>query len=125
MNAQEIKKAVKDRYGQIAVIGTSCCSTATCCETTTEEDTAVSISKKVGYSEEEIQSVPVNSNLGLGCGNPTALAALKSGETVLDLGSGAGFDVFLAAQQVGEKGKVIGVDMTPAMIEKARKNAKN
>lgn len=125
MNAEEIKKAVKDRYSEIAAIGTSCCPTTTCCETTAEEDTAVSISKKLGYSEEEIQSVPVNSNMGLGCGNPLALAALESGETVLDLGSGAGFDVFLAAKQVGEKGTVIGVDMTPEMIEKAHKNAKD
>jgi len=125
MKAEEIKKAVKDRYGQIAAIGSSCCATTTCCGTTAEVNAAESISKKLGYSEEEIHSVPVNSNLGLGCGNPTALAALEPGETVLDLGSGAGFDVFLAAQQVGKTGKVIGVDMTPEMIEKARKNAQD
>jgi SAM-dependent methyltransferase len=77
----------------------------------------------LGYSEQEIQSAPEGSNLGLGCGNPTALASLQEGETVLDLGSGAGFDVFLAARQVGAKGQVIGVDMTPEMIEKATRNA--
>jgi arsenite methyltransferase len=81
------------------------------------------ISSKLGYSEEELNNVPEGSNMGLGCGNPQAIAALKEGETVLDLGSGAGFDVFLAANQVGKKGKVIGVDMTPKMISKARKNA--
>ncbi len=78
----------------------------------------------IGYSEEEILAVPDGANLGLGCGNPTALASLKEGERVLDLGSGAGFDCFLAAKKVGAKGKVIGVDMTPEMLDKARANAK-
>ena len=82
------------------------------------------ISKNIGYSDEELKSVPEGANLGLGCGNPTALALLKEGETVLDLGSGAGFDCFLAANKVGENGKVIGVDMTPVMLDKARENAK-
>jgi ubiquinone/menaquinone biosynthesis C-methylase UbiE len=77
----------------------------------------------MGYSEEEMKSVPEGANLGLGCGNPIALASLKEGETILDLGSGAGFDCFLAANKVGKNGKVIGVDMTPEMIEKARENA--
>ncbi|MCK5548080.1 MAG: arsenite methyltransferase, partial [Thermoplasmata archaeon] len=77
-----------------------------------------------GYSEQELGSIPKGADLGLGCGNPTALASLKAGETVLDLGSGGGFDCFLAARQVGETGKVIGVDMTPEMLEKARLNAK-
>jgi SAM-dependent methyltransferase len=78
----------------------------------------------IGYSTEEMSSVPDGANLGLGCGNPTALASLKEGERVLDLGSGAGFDCFLAAKKVGKTGKVIGVDMTPEMLEKARGNAK-
>jgi ubiquinone/menaquinone biosynthesis C-methylase UbiE len=77
----------------------------------------------IGYSEDELAAVPKGANLGLGCGNPTAIAALKPGETVLDLGSGAGFDAFLAARQVGPTGKVIGVDMTPDMLSKARENA--
>jgi arsenite methyltransferase len=80
-------------------------------------------SSKIGYTDKELTSVPEGSNLGLGCGNPQAIAALKKGETVLDLGSGAGFDVFLAARQIGEEGKVIGLDMTPEMISKARTNA--
>jgi SAM-dependent methyltransferase len=82
------------------------------------------ISQQIGYSDEELKSIPEGANLGLGCGNPIALASLKKGETVLDLGAGAGFDCFLAANQVGDTGKVIGIDMTPEMIEKARENAK-
>ncbi|MFC2024617.1 methyltransferase domain-containing protein [Chloroflexota bacterium] len=82
-----------------------------------------SISKQIGYTEEELQTVPEGANLGLGCGNPVAMASLEEGETVLDLGSGAGFDCFLAAKKVGKDGKVIGVDMTPEMIEKARENS--
>ena len=81
------------------------------------------ISKKIGYSEEEMQAVPSGSNLGLGCGNPTALAAIKAGDTVLDLGSGAGFDCFLASAKVGPTGRVIGVDMTEEMVARARDNA--
>jgi SAM-dependent methyltransferase len=86
--------------------------------------TSEEVSKKIGYSEEEMSSVPEGANLGLGCGNPVALASLKEGETVLDLGSGAGFDCFLASARVGRNGKVIGVDMTPEMIDKARENAR-
>jgi SAM-dependent methyltransferase len=85
---------------------------------------AQDISRKIGYTEEDLEAVPNGANLGLGCGNPVALASLKKGETVLDLGSGAGFDCFLAAQKVGAKGKVIGVDMTPEMLGKARENAR-
>ena len=85
---------------------------------------AESISKNIGYSEQDINSVPDGSNLGLGCGNPIALASLKKGEVVLDLGSGAGFDCFLAAPRVGSSGRVIGVDMTPEMLDKARENAR-
>jgi SAM-dependent methyltransferase len=79
-------------------------------------------SEKIGYSREDITSVPEGADLGLGCGNPQAIASIKPGEVVLDLGAGAGFDSFLAARQVGPSGKVIGVDMTPAMLEKARLN---
>src|ERR1019366_9866249 len=92
-----------------------------CCN---KGDLADRISRAVGYNKEELASVPEGANLGLGCGNPTALASLKEGETVLDLGSGAGFDCFLAANAVGAAGKVIGVDMTPEMLEKARANAR-
>jgi arsenite methyltransferase len=118
---KRIKKIVREGYAKIAKQPNSCCTpTSTCCGSV---DLAEDISKKMGYTEEELKTVPVGANLGLGCGNPTALASLKEGETVLDLGSGAGFDSFLAAQKVGQKGKVIGVDMTPEMIEKARENA--
>lgn len=121
MKPEKIKKEVRARYGQIAQHNTSCCTTSTsCCGSISTTD----ISKKIGYSEKELKSVPKDSNLGLGCGNPIALASLKKGETVLDLGSGAGFDCFLAANKVGSKGKVIGVDMTSEMIEKARDNAR-
>jgi len=119
---EEVKKIVREGYARIAKQETSCCASSStpCCDQTSSEG----ISKRIGYSEEEIGAVPEGANLGLGCGNPVALASLKQGETVLDLGSGAGFDCFLAANRVGKTGKVIGVDMTPEMITKARKNAK-
>jgi SAM-dependent methyltransferase len=85
---------------------------------------AADVSKRLGYSDDELQVVPEGANLGVGCGNPTAIDALRPGETVLDLGSGAGMDAFLAAHQVGPSGHVIGVDMTEAMLEKARENAR-
>ncbi len=122
MKDDEIKQAVRERYAQIAAKESSCCAPSnSCCGTT---DQATDISKKIGYRDEELDSVPEGANLGLGCGNPTALASLKEGETVLDLGSGGGFDCFLAANMVGQKGKVIGVDMTSEMIDKARENAR-
>jgi len=122
MNKEEVKKAVRERYGNIAKQGRSCCGPAeSCCGST---DSAQSVSRSVGYSEEELQAVPEGANMGLGCGNPTALASLKEGEIVLDLGSGAGFDCFLAARQVGSTGRVIGVDMTAEMLERARENAR-
>jgi arsenite methyltransferase len=122
MKEVEVRKAVRERYGNIAKQSSPCCAPATssCCGGNTARD----ISKALGYSEEELQSVPEGANLGLGCGNPAALASLKKGEAVLDLGSGAGFDCFLVANKVGKKGKVIGVDMTPEMLEKARENAR-
>jgi len=119
MNNDEVKKMVREGYGQVATSQKSCCGPS-CCGGT---DTAAEISKGIGYSESEIRTVPEGANLGLGCGNPVALASLKKGETVLDLGSGAGFDCFLAAERVGPEGRVVGVDMTPQMLEKAKANA--
>jgi arsenite methyltransferase len=121
MEKSKIKKAVQDSYANIAVKESSCCSLVSlCCG---GSDFVHDISRKIGYSDEELKAVPEGANLGLGCGNPVALASLKMGESVLDLGSGAGFDCFLAADKVGKEGKVIGVDMTPEMVKKARKNA--
>ncbi len=121
MKKEEVRKVVREGYAQVAKSGSSCCAPQNpCCGTT---NIATDISKKIGYTDEDIQSVPEGANLGLGCGNPVALASLKEGELVLDLGSGAGFDCFLAANRVGKTGKVIGVDMTPEMVEKARENA--
>ena len=120
MKEQEIKKAVRERYAGRVKQESSCCAPeVSCCGPSVTDQ----ISKNIGYADEELRSVPEGANLGLGCGNPTALAALKEGETVLDLGSGAGFDCFLAANRVGKNGKVIGVDMTPEMLDKARANA--
>ena len=125
LEASEITESVRKRYGQIAKDGKSGCGCApsgSCCGSQSDSQSAVSM--QIGYSAEDLQSVPEGSNLGLGCGNPHAIASLRPGETVLDLGSGAGFDSFLAARQVGETGRVIGVDMTPEMIAKARGHAK-
>ena len=122
MKQEEIKKVVRERYASVAREGGSCCAPKnSCCASANVAET---LSKRVGYSDEDINSVPEGANLGLGCGNPVAIASLKEGETVLDLGSGAGFDCFLAVKKVGEFGKVIGVDMTPDMIDRARNNAR-
>ncbi len=122
MEQKEIKKVVREKYGSIARDEGSCCAPATsCCGSAS---IAEEISKRIGYGDEELGSVPEGANLGLGCGNPLAMASLKEGETVLDLGSGAGFDCFIAAKRVGKEGKVIGVDMTPDMIDRARDNAR-
>lgn len=122
MKEEKIKKSVREGYAKIAKQDSSCCSSASsCCGST---DLAQDISKSIGYTEEELKAIPESANLGLGCGNPVALASLRKGETVLDLGSGAGLDCFLAANKVGEEGRVIGVDMTPEMVEKARENAR-
>jgi len=117
MDKDKTRKIVQDAYGKIAK-GQECCSCGTCGPDTKE------FAKSIGYSQEELKAIPDDSNLALGCGNPTALASLKEGEVVLDLGSGAGLDCFLAATKVGPNGKVIGVDMTSEMVEKARDNAK-
>ncbi len=122
MEERYIRNKIREGYAKIARENSSCCGQITSC--CTDSNRAVTISKGIGYSEEEINSVPEGSNMGLGCGNPTALASIKKGETVLDLGAGGGFDCFLAAEKVGDNGRVIGVDMTPEMIEKARENAK-
>jgi len=122
MTDDEIRKVVREGYAGVVKETASCCGPATGCGCGT--DAARDMSRNLGYSDGELDSVPDGSNLGLGCGNPVALASLREGETVLDLGSGAGFDCFLAANQVGEKGRVIGVDMTPEMLEKARGNAR-
>jgi arsenite methyltransferase len=124
-----VKQTVRERYGQIAGQGGGCGCAPTCCtpaETIAPDDRdAAAVSQGLGYSAEETSAAPAGSNLGLGCGNPQAIAALQPGETVLDLGSGAGFDAFLAARAVGPAGRVIGVDMTPAMVSKARRNQVN
>jgi arsenite methyltransferase len=122
MKEEKIKKIVKEGYGKIAKQDSSCCVPAdSCCG---GPDQAQDISRKIGYSEEDLKAIPEGANLGLGCGNPVALASLREGETVLDLGSGAGFDCFLAANKIGKNGRVIGVDITPEMVEKAREIAK-
>jgi arsenite methyltransferase len=122
MKKEEVRKTVREGYAQVAKSGSSCCAPqSSCCGSS---NVATDISKRIGYSDQDIESVPEGANLGLGCGNPVALASLKKGEVVLDLGSGAGFDCFLAANIVGKTGKVIGVDMTPEMIERARENAR-
>ena len=116
----KIRKAVRERYAKVAAEQEGCCSPCCCSASSIGKAEA---SAKLGYSPEELQAVPEGSNMGLGCGNPQAIAALKQGEVVLDLGSGGGFDCFLAATKVGGTGLVIGVDMTPEMIAKARENA--
>ncbi|HDP97118.1 MAG TPA: arsenite methyltransferase [Euryarchaeota archaeon] len=121
---KDIKKVVREGYARIANVG-SCCSTKSPCCSSKGDGSENRISEKIGYSEEDLKSVPEGSNLGLGCGNPVALASLREGETVLDLGSGAGFDCFIAAKRVGKGGRVIGVDMTPEMIDRAKSNAES
>ena len=120
MKNEKIRKAVRQSYGRIAVAKTTARGPATCsCCGGRTTDT---VSKAIGYSDEELKAIPEGADLGLGCGNPTAMASLREGETVLDLGSGAGLDSFLAADKVGKIGRVIGVDMTAEMIERAREN---
>jgi len=125
MEAAQIKEMVRARYGGIAEAAgkASCCAPASSCCGDTAPGTPADKSRQMGYSDADLATMPDGANLGLGCGNPQAIAALKPGEIVVDLGSGAGFDCFLAAQQVGESGRVIGVDMTHEMLKKARENA--
>ncbi len=110
--SEKIEQAVRSKYGSVAVSNLS-----------SENEGVRAVAEAFGYTTEELSSIPAEANMGLSCGNPTATAHLREGETVVDLGSGGGLDVFLAAQQVGEKGKAIGIDMTPEMIELARRNA--
>lgn len=112
---EQIREAVRDGYGKIAKTGGTCCGPSCCGSGAAEQ-----VAKSVGYSEAELATLPEGANMGLSCGNPTAIAALRAGEIVLDLGSGGGFDVFIAGQKVGPTGRVIGVDMTPDMVSKAR-----
>ena len=121
MQEADIKEMVRNRYGSIASTRGSAANTS-CCGPSAD-DAFADKARRVGYSEAELASVPEGANLGLGCGNPQAIAAMQPGEVVIDLGSGAGFDCFLAAQQVGAEGRVIGVDMTHEMLAKARENA--
>ncbi len=123
MKEENVRKVVREGYAKVAKSNRSCCCTSNPCDSNASS-VSKDISRRVGYSEEEMSSVPEGANLGLGCGNPIALASLKKGETVLDLGSGGGFDCFLAANKVGKTGKIIGVDMTPEMLDKARENAR-
>lgn len=126
-----IRQAVREQYGKVAESDASSSgfsagcsagfSAGSCCSG--EASDAHTTSKALGYSTADINQVPDGANMGLGCGNPKAIASLQTGETVLDLGSGGGFDCFLAAQELGDHGKVIGVDMTPEMVSKARANA--
>jgi SAM-dependent methyltransferase len=120
-----VRSTVRDTYAAIARSGSAGCGPSCCSApgTTPASGIGPEISARLGYSTEELEAVPEGANLGLGCGNPQAIAALRPGETVLDLGSGAGFDAFLAARAVGPAGRVIGVDMTSEMIERARANA--
>ena len=121
---KDIRRAVRERYGKIGAAGNAAC-TSSCCSPTAGRSTACGgqTSADLGYSGMELADLPEGADLGLGCGNPQAIAALRPGETVLDLGSGGGIDCFLAARQVGKSGKVIGVDMTPEMIQRARDSA--
>ncbi|MFH0728552.1 MAG: arsenite methyltransferase [Pseudomonadota bacterium] len=126
MKNDDIRSSVRNVYGKIAASGKAGCGCATaspaCCGTPNEAS-AADISSALGYSGADVIAVPEGANMGLGCGNPQAIAALQLGETVLDLGSGGGFDCFLAARSVGDNGYVIGVDMTPEMIGNSRRNA--
>src|SRR4030065_2663888 len=119
--SEEIKKIIKESYGDIAQSSGGCgCGSCDC----NSNQNVQKQSGQMGYSQDEMKKAPAGSNLGLGCGNPLSIASLKEGEVVLDLGSGAGFDAFLASPKVGRTGKVIGVDMTEEMLEKAKENAR-
>lgn len=120
----EIRRAVAENYANVALSdGKDCgCSPISCCGTASEVSTS-EVAVALGYSPGDVSAVPDGANMGLGCGNPQAIASLRPGETVLDLGSGGGFDCFLAARAVGDRGRVIGVDMTPEMVGKSRRNS--
>lgn len=126
LSEREQRDAVRNRYSTIAQAESGCCepqsgatTSSSCCD---DSDAIASDSEQLGYTTDDIDAVTEGADMGLGCGNPTAIASLEHGHTVLDLGSGGGFDCFLAAQEVGPEGRVIGVDMTPEMVERAREN---
>ena len=122
MDADKVRQTVREGYGKIAVQDGSCCgSGVSCCGSSPEA--AELLVKHIGYTAEDLAVLPAGTNMGLSCGNPTAIAGLQPGETVLDLGAGGGFDVFIAGRQVGAAGRAIGVDMTPEMLAKARRNS--
>jgi len=124
--ADEIRQNVRESYAQVAEASNEggCCGTeSSCCGVSDDAAINALVSTRLGYSEEDLENVPEGADMGLGCGNPRAIAGIKPGETILDLGSGGGFDCFLAAAETGESGHVIGIDMTPVMISKARENA--
>lgn len=124
--ADEIRQNVRNSYSEVAEASNSgdCCGEqSSCCGVSSDAAINTLVSTRLGYSEGDLDSVPDGADMGLGCGNPRAIASIKPGETVLDLGSGGGFDCFLAAAETGESGHVIGVDMTPTMVSKARNNA--
>src|SRR5512135_701587 len=119
----DIRSVVREKYGEIAKSTSTCGCGPSCCGGT-EGDAGRKIGEYIGYSAQELAEIPAGANLGLGCGNPLAHAAVRPGDVILDLGSGAGMDAFLAAHEVGPAGRVIGVDMTAEMIERARENAR-
>jgi SAM-dependent methyltransferase len=126
MKGQQIKEEVKERYGKIALAGKSsegCCAPSECCGSGSETS-LIQIAKNIGYDAKELESVPEASILGVGCGAPVNFADIREGEVVVDIGSGGGIDVFLSANKVKDSGKVVGIDMTDEMLEKARNNAK-
>lgn len=122
-NAQEVRENVRAGYAAIAQSGAACGAGAHSCCGASAPDSATALAQSIGYAHEELSHLPDGANMGLSCGNPTALASLQPGEVVLDLGSGGGFDVFIAGRKVGPQGRVYGVDMTPEMLSKARRNA--
>jgi arsenite methyltransferase len=124
MSKEQIQQNVKSGYASIVKRKTKKSILPTIFQCCDPKEIANEIGKKIGYSEEELKNVPEDANLGIGCGNPTALASIQPGETILDLGSGAGFDCFLASRETGHTGRVIGVDITPEMIAQANKNAR-
>ncbi len=124
-NKEEIRDTIRKNYAEVALKGTDgggCCCSGNCCGASSTADINEA-SMRIGYTEDDLSNVPLEANMGLGCGNPIAIASIQEGNTVLDLGSGGGFDCFLARRQVGDSGYVIGVDMTPEMIKLARENA--
>jgi SAM-dependent methyltransferase len=121
-NDEELVRQVRERYGEIAAsVGSGCCGSSGCCDQPAPRS---DVALQIGYAEADLGAAPEEANLGLGCGAPVGRLELHPGETVLDLGSGPGFDALLAARQVGDEGRVIGVDMTPEMLERARANAR-